>query len=62
MEPIPVLVGGNYFVMIDVEGTNGILVDGNGAMSSVAIGSITVVDPNIFSKAQHLNDNPPNIP
>jgi hypothetical protein len=62
MEPIQVLSGGNYFMMIDVEGTNAILVDALGAVTSVTIGSITVVDPNIFSKAKYINNNPPNTP
>ena len=62
MEPIPVKVGLDYFVMIDVEGTSAILVDSFGAMTAVAIATVTVVDPNMFAKAKHLNAKPPKTP
>jgi hypothetical protein len=62
MEPIQVLFSGSYYVMIDVEDTSAILVDAVGVMSAVAIASVTVVDPNIFSKAKYINNNPPNTP
>jgi hypothetical protein len=55
MQPIQVESGGNYFMMIAVSGTNGILVDPAGAITSVALGSITVTDVNIVNKAAYLN-------
>ena len=61
-EPILVVSGGVYYSMIHVTATNAILVSATSAISTAAIGTVTVVDPNIFSKAKYANANPPNTP
>ncbi len=61
-EPILVVSGSIFFSMIDTDGTNAILVNGSGIISTAAFGSLVVVDPNIFLPPQFAANNPPNTP
>jgi hypothetical protein len=62
-EPIMVNVNGTYFCMIDTDEDNGVLVDDKGLITLVPLPNITVCDPRVYMKAQHMRKtSTPKIP